>query len=171
MFTLDSDILAILLAIISFVIPAINAIREKKKKPKSQEQTQSDPFHFVEEEQEPSRTVVEESPDKSLSNEVEDLFSELLGLQHKEDQQLQEEPEELPEQEHNPVKQEPQIQETAVEEPYQEGIQVTVNTMQQENSSEPEENAKSVKERIKTNPKDMVLFAEILKPKFKEFEN
>ena len=99
---------------------------EKKKKPKSQEQTQSDPFHFVEEEQEPSHTVVEESPDKSLSNEIEDLFSELLGLQHKEDQQVQE---------------------------------------------EPEENAKSVKERIKTNPKDMVLFAEILKPKFKEFEN
>ncbi len=126
MFTLDSDILAILLAIISFIIPAINAIREKKKKPKSQEQTQSDPFHFVEEEQEPSHTVVEESPDKSLSNEIEDLFSELPGLQHKEDQQVQE---------------------------------------------EPEENAKSVKERIKTNPKDMVLFAEILKPKFKEFEN
>lgn len=126
MFTLDSDILAILLAIISFIIPAINAIREKKKKPKSQEQTQSDPFHFVEEEQEPSHTIVEESPDKSLSNEIEDLFSELLGLQHKEDQQVQE---------------------------------------------EPEENAKSVKERIKTNPKDMVLFAEILKPKFKEFEN
>ena len=171
MFTLDSDILAILLAIISFIIPAINAIREKKKKPKSQEQTQSDPFHFVEEEQEPSHTVVEESPDKSLSNEIEDLFSELLGLQHKEDQQVQEEPEEeLPEQEHNPEQQEPKIQETAVKEPYQEGIQATV-TMLQENSPEPEENAKSVKERIKTNPKDMVLFAEILKPKFKEFEN
>ena len=163
MFTLDSDILAILLAIISFIIPAINAAREKKKKQKAREQ-------------EPAHTAVEESPDEPRRNEMEELFSELLGLQHKEEQQEQEEPvEELPEQEQNPVQtlftEDPKMQETAVVEPSQEGIQATVNNMQQESEPAQEENAKSLKERIKANPKDMVLFAEILKPKFKEFEN
>lgn len=176
MFTLDSDILAILLAIISFIIPAINAAREKKKKQKAREQVQSDPFHFSDEEQEHIHTIVEESSDEPRRNEMEELFSELLGLQHKEEQQEQEKPvEEFPEQEQNPVQplftEDPKMQETAVGEPCQEGIQATVNNMQQESEPAQEENAKSLKERIKANPKDMVLFAEILKPKFKEFEN
>ena len=163
MFTLDSDILAILLAIISFIIPAINAAREKKKKQKAREQVHT-------------HTIVEESSDEPRRNEMEELFSELLGLQHKEEQQEQEKPvEEFPEQEQNPVQplftEDPKMQETAVGEPCQEGIQATVNNKQQESEPAQEENAKSLKERIKANPKDMVLFAEILKPKFKEFEN
>ena len=170
MYTLDSDILAILLAIISFTIPAINAVREKKKKQRAQEQV---------------HTIEDESPDELQRKEMEELFSELLGLEHKVEE-LQEEPaEEI----QNPVMQQeqpyedvgaveetvlevvPQMQETVVEHPLQEGIQATVCSVQEESVPAQEENAKNLKERIRNNPKDMVLFAEILKPKFKEFEN
>ena len=73
MYTLDSDILAILLALISFVIPAITAIREKKKKQGQQQEAEN------------------ESPDELLHRQdVEELFSELLGLQDMVDQEQEE---------------------------------------------------------------------------------
>ena len=184
MYTLDSDILAILLAIISFTIPAINAVREKKKRQRAQEQ--SGPYHFQQQEpQESAHNIEDESPDELHRKEMEELFSEILGLEHKVEE-LQEEPaEEI----QNPVMQQeqpyvevdaveetvldevPQMQETVAEHPQQEGIQATVCSVQEESVPAQEENAKSLKERIRNNPKDMVLFAEILKPKFKEFEN
>lgn len=186
MYTLDSDILAILLAIISFTIPAINAVREKKKKQRAQEQAQNSPYHFHEQEQqEHIHTIGDESPDELRRKEMEELFSELLGLEHKVEELQEESAEEI----QNPVMQQeqpyedvdaveetvldvvPQMQETVVEHPQQEGIQATVCSVQEESAPAQEENAKSLKERIRNNPKDMVLFAEILKPKFKEFEN
>lgn len=172
MYTLDSDILAILLALISFVIPAITAIREKKKKQGQQQEAEN------------------ESPDELLHRQdVEELFSELLGLQDKVDQeqeesiaaeetvldvvpqvQYQECQQMLPEQE-AACQEVPSVQMTPEPEPHQEGISATAVSMQQESAPAREDEAKSLKERIKANPKDMVIFAEILKPKFKEFEN
>lgn len=156
MYTLDSDILAILLAIISFTIPAINAVREKKKKERAQEQT---------------HTIVEESPDELHKMEMEELFSELLGLECKVEE-MQEQPEEdfqaVVESIRKEVQQE---QEPAVEEPQQEGIPATDCNIQEVSVPAQEYEAKSLKDRIKDNPKDMVIFAEILKPKFKEVEN
>ena len=184
MYTLDSDILAILLAIISFTIPAINAAREKKKRQRAQEE--SDPCHFQErEQQEPAHTCVEESPDELRRREMEELFSGLLGLEHKVEELQEKSAEEI----QNPVMQQeqpyedvdavegtvpdvvPRMQETVVEHHQQEGIQATVCSVQEESAPATEDKAKSLKERIKDNPKDMVIFAEILKPKFKEFEN
>ena len=143
MYTLDSDILAILLALISFVIPAITAIREKKKKQGQQQEAEN------------------ESPDELLhKQDVEELFSELLGLQDKVDQEQEAACQEVP-----------SVQMTPEPVPHQEGIRATAVSMQQESAPAREDEAKSLKERIKANPKDMVIFAQILKPKFKEFEN
>lgn len=169
MYTLDTDILAILLAIISFVIPAITAIREKKKKGSGQQQE-----------------AMNESPDELLhKQDVEELFNELLGLQIEVDEEKPAEDSALEEQTgqqdifHEQVM---QLEESsgAFEEQagYQEGVHAVAETvpdevpqMQEPVAGESEENARSLKERVKANPKDMVLFAEILKPKFKEFEN
>ena len=156
MYTLDSDILAILLALISFVIPAITAIREKKKKQGQQQEAEN------------------ESPDELLhKQDVEELFSELLGLQDKVDQ----EQEESIAAEETVLDVAPQVQQEECQQmtpepvPHQEGISATAVSMQQESAPAREDEAKSLKERIKANPKDMVIFAQILKPKFKEFEN
>ena len=169
MYTLDSDILAILLAIISFTIPAINAVREKKKRQRAQEE--SDPCHFQEQEQqEPAHTCVEESPDELRRREMEELFSGLLGLEHKVEEMQEEPVEELHYAEAEEATQHEESQ-AAVEDASQEGMQATADCAQQVIAPATEEKAKSLKERIKDNPKDMVIFAEILKPKFKEFEN
>ena len=184
MYTLDSDILAILLAIISFTIPAINAVREKRKRQRAQEQ--SGPYHFQQQEpQESAHNIVDESPDELRRKEMEELFSELLGLEHKMEEVQEESVDEI----QSPVMQQeppyadvdaveetvldevPQMQDTAGMDPQQEGIQATACSVLEESTPAQEENAKSLKERIRNNPKDMVLFAEILKPKFKEFEN
>lgn len=159
MYTLDSDILAILLAIISFVIPAITAIREKKKKQGEQQQETAD-----------------ESPDELLhKQDVEELFNELLGLQIEVDE---EEPAEAYTCQEQVMHQEAFDEAEMQQEYLNEGVHAVVGTALEEVPQveepvavEPAENARSLKERVKANPKDMVLFAEILKPKFKEFEN
>ena len=172
MYTLDTDILAILLAIISFVIPAITAIREKKKKGNGQQQE-----------------TINESPDEQLhKQDVEELFNELLGLQIKVDGEETVEDDTLKEQSMpQEYLNEQEMQQEAIEalqqpamqpEYMQEGVHAVAETVPEEEPQMPQyvedvsgETAKSLKERVKANPKDMVLFAEILKPKFKEFEN
>jgi hypothetical protein len=55
--------------------------------------------------------------------------------------------------------------------PFVEGTSVTEIGQEPESivAQEKEQQEKGVKQRLKDNPKDMVLFAEILKPKFKEY--
>jgi hypothetical protein len=55
--------------------------------------------------------------------------------------------------------------------PFVEGASVTEIGQEPESTvvEEKEQQEKGVKQRLKDNPKDMVLFAEILKPKFKEY--
>jgi hypothetical protein len=55
--------------------------------------------------------------------------------------------------------------------PFVEGASVTEIGQEPESTmaEEKELQEKGVKQRLKDNPKDMVLFAEILKPKFKEY--
>ncbi len=154
MFTLDSDILAILLAIVSFAIPAITAVREKKRRQHS------------------GQTTEDKSPDELRKEEMEELFSSLLGI----DTQQQED---NLEQEVSIVEESPDVEEIPYEEPLHEDIPVqegtsatSLHVQQDDPMQNPvEEESKPLKKRLRENPKDMVLYAQILNPKYKEFEN
>lgn len=169
MFLSDSDILGILLALLTFVVPVISSIMEKKRKDKrrgamQQPEQQQEHEEFVQEEAEPSG-----------AQEIEDLFNELLGLKGESQVQEMEEENLVEELEFEEFQQEePQLQ-VPVEPLFEEKVEpVTVNvepvqqTLFQEDENGCGEKRESLKERLRKNPKDAVIFAEILNPKFKE---
>ncbi len=168
---MDSDLLGILLALLTFIVPAISAAFEKKRKKKQQVVQDEVP---VEEEE-----AQDSIPDKS--QEIEEMFNILLGLEKKMgvegdaaedmDNELQDIEEEQPQ---DVVEEMPQgvVGEELPEEVVatEEGIVAT----EQEPSAcarqdEPEQNRQSLKEKFRTNPKDAVIMSEILNPKFKEY--
>ena len=88
---LDSDLLGILLALLTFVVPVITSFKEAKKKKARQQQ-----------EIEPDEHVAEESDD------LEEMFNVLLGKQKEE---LEQEPDDAWVQEVAEVVQEPEVAE------------------------------------------------------------
>ncbi len=171
MFLADSDILGILLALLTFVVPVISSIMEKKRKnkrnaamrqPEQQEQVYEE---FVQD--------GETEPDRA--QEIEELFNELLGL--KEEPQVQEMEEEslMEKLQFEDLQQEQPMSQEKLEPVYEEKVEpVAVNvepvqqTIFQEDENGCGEKTESLKERFRNNPKDAVIFSEILKPKFKE---
>lgn len=164
---LDSDLLGILLALLTFVVPVITSIKEAKKKKARQQQ-----------EIEPDEPVAEESDD------LEEMFNVLLGKQKEE---LEQEPDDAWVQEVAEVVQEPEVAEVVElqrpaaaelekKEPFTEGIsavaQVYQPSVEPVAEMEPEAEGKavpSIKDKFRNNPKDAVIMGEILKPKFKEY--
>ena len=135
MYYADSDILSILLAIIT-VAAGIYSSSSKRKK---------------------GGECIEEQPileDDDLS--FDSIFEGMVEVEQTQEQT----------QEHMQEQNVVQIEDVPQEILHDEGIQTTVTEIQGPVSQE--ENS-SVKSRLKSSPKDAVLFAEILKPKYKEF--
>lgn len=139
---LDSDIIGILLALATFIVPAISGLLDKKRKEKKNLAQEAEP----------------EDNAYKLNEEIEELFNVLI-----EKETAQEEI--LPDSFHEPVQEQmPEPLHQVVEE------QVELQTVQVEAKVEPEpERENSLKNRIKANPKEAVILSEILTPKFKEY--
>ena len=149
MFTLDSDLLGLLMALLTFFIPVITSIMEKRKKKGKGE----------------LRIEEEFLPDEESQQSLD--ITEILGIQ--EDKSF---PDVFPvEKAECTTVEEEVIDKLPDVAPFVEGASVTEIGQEPESTvvEEKEQQEKGVKQRLKDNPKDMVLFAEILKPKFKEY--
>lgn len=149
MFTLDSDLLGLLMALLTFFIPVITSIMEKRKKKGKGE----------------LRIEEEFLPDEESQQSLD--ITEILGIQ--EDKSF---PDVFPvEKAECTTVEEEVIDKLPDAAPFFEGASVTEIGQEPESTmaQEKELQEKGVKQRLKDNPKDMVLFAEILKPKFKEY--
>lgn len=155
----SSDIIGILLAVFTFVVPAISRVLDKKKKEKKNIEAQF-----------PQEELPNENPDvgKPVKNEeLEELFNVLMGKE-----EVMEEPHTEYEDDTEP---EPEI--GAEETPALDTIQEEVTSQTQNISYETEvvevsgekNEENSVKESLKRNPKEAVILSEILTPKFKEY--
>ena len=159
---LDSDILGILLALMTFVVPAISGVLEKKRKEKKRREAE------LYREELPEQTSVEEVPSEAqkLNDEIQELFDVLAG-KNIPDEEVEEpvmEEEEILPPGFTPAADELQPVPVEVEE------NVVLQTEPLTAQAEPvvqEEN--SIKKRIKDNPKEAIILAEILSPKFKEY--
>lgn len=148
MFTLDSDLLGLLMALLTFFIPVITSIMEKRKKKGKGE-----------------LRIEEFLPDEESQQSLD--ITEILGIQ--EDKSF---PDVFPvEKAECTTVEEEVIDKLPDAAPFVEGASVTEIGQEPESTvaQEKEQQEKGVKQRLKDNPKDMVLFAEILKPKFKEY--
>lgn len=207
MVRMDSDLLGILLALLTFVLPAVSAFLEKRRKekrrggarmlhaepsdpyPDKESSTDAEGLHVYATRQEmpPAGGDERDAPqhmqeEDVRAREIEELFEVLLGVQKK---PAQEEPvhvepvveEIVPE---VPVEQLQQVHSGQQEELFEEAVPAFGEALREEDSQPRQQPAresgadvpaagKSLKERLKEHPEDMVLFAEIMKPKFKEF--
>ena len=148
MFTLDSDLLGLFMALLTFFIPVITSIMEKRKKKEKGE-----------------LRIEEFLPDEESQQSLD--ITEILGIQ--EDKSF---PDVFPvEKAECTTVEEEVIDKLPDAAPFVEGASVTEIGQEPESTvaQEKEQQEKGVKQRLKDNPKDMVLFAEILKPKFKEY--
>ncbi|MBE6224091.1 MAG: hypothetical protein E7122_02510 [Bacteroidales bacterium] len=173
MVCLDSDIIGILLALLTVVVPAIVKAFDNSKKKDNDASNGQDP---------------------NKKEELEVLFEEFMG---KEDSKYSADDEyshhivmceeELPEQhfagpsqmetyieefqERESRFEEPVVREIIAEELQSGHIKEAEPQTQQHVCNEESEESRetSLKERFRNNPEDAVIFAEILKPKFKEF--
>ena len=159
---LDSDILGILLALMTFVVPAISGILEKKRKEKKRREAE------LYNEELPEQTSREEEPSEAqrLNEEIQELFDVLAG-KNIPDEEVEEpvmEEEEILPCNFTPAADELQPVPVEVEE------NVVLQTEPVNVQAEPvaqEENP--IRKRIKENPKEAIILAEILTPKFKEY--
>ncbi len=169
MFKLDSDILGILFAIITFLLPAISALLEKKRKKRKGEVPVQDVEESVE---------VNGKEFFSLQNVLDEVVQELRQTEEADMLGVVQDAgeEDVPGPQDIPGEAEVHFEDVvAVEEA--EPATVEVNPMVCETAAvgagdavegEAEKERKGVKARLKNNPGDMVLFAEIMNPKFKE---
>jgi hypothetical protein len=137
------------MALLTFFIPVITSIMEKRKKKGKGE----------------LRIEEEFLPDEESQQSLD--ITEILGIQ--EDKSF---PYVFPvEKAECTTVEEEVIDKLPDAAPFVEGASVTEIGQEPESAvvEEKEQQEKGVKQRLKDNPKDMVLFAEILKPKFKEY--
>ncbi len=157
----SSDIIGILLAVFTFVVPAISRVLDKKKKEKKNIEAQF-----------PQEELPNENPDVGkpvINEELEELFNVLMGKEEVMDEphaEYEKDPEPEPE-----TETEKEI-ETALDTIQEQVVPQTQNISYETEVVEVpgeknEEN--SVKESLKRNPKEAVILSEILTPKFKEY--
>lgn len=145
MVRMDSDIMGIVMALLTFLVPVISAIIERNRKKRNGGVAQSlpddnDPFGEFEEETQPGHLETIEEIAVETVETVETVGTvktvetvETLGALGTLDSAV--------------------------------GIQ---NPLAEQEKELPEEKKKGLGERLKRNPADMVLFAEIMNPKYKE---
>lgn len=158
---MDSDIMGIIMALLTFLIPAISALLEKNRKKKKGEAVQD-----VQDSQEENE---EESPFFDLKAIFDEVTEELV---QEEESAVNEEYETAREQQVQPVLQVQEPEPVEYGELVEEAVPVTADVLVHDvhESVEPEgEKPKNkILQRLKENPADMVLFAEIMNPKYKE---
>ena len=149
MFTLDSDLLGLLMALLTFFIPVITSIMEKRKK-KGKGELRIEEEFLPDEESQQSLDITE-----ILDIQEDKSFPDVFPVEKAECTTVEEEV----------------IDKLPDAAPFVEGASITEIGQEPESTvaQEKEQQEKGVKQRLKDNPKDMVLFAEILKPKFKEY--
>ena len=156
---MDSDIMGIIMALLTFLIPAISALLEKNRKKKKGEAVQD-----VQDSQEENE---EESPFFDLKAIFDEVTEELA---QEEESAVNEEYETAREQQVQPVLQvqEPVEYGELVEEAVPVTADVLVHDVPESVEPEGEKHKNKILQRLKENPADMVLFAEIMNPKYKE---
>ena len=171
---LDSDLLGILLALATFIVPAISGVLEKKRK--ERKRREAGLYQEAQPEYSQEQDVAESEDDaQNLNEEIEELFNVLMGKEAAKEEILPDSFQEDLQQE--PVQKEPVQQWIAPEEmpePMHRMVEENVvsQTEQIEAKVEPEpQEENSLKKRIKGNPKEAIILSEILTPKFKEYEN
>lgn len=171
---LDSDLLGILLALATFIVPAVSGVLEKKRKERKRREAEL--YHKAQPEYPHQQDVAESEDDaQNLNEEIEELFNVLMGKEAAKEEILPDSFQEDLQQE--PVQKEPVQQWIAPEEmpePMHRMVEENVvsQTEQIEAKVEPEpQEENSLKKRIKGNPKEAIILSEILTPKFKEYEN
>ena len=184
---LDSDLLGILLALATFIVPAVSGVLEKKRKERKRREAELYPQAQPENPHEEDAAESEEDA-PSLNEEIEELFNVLMGKETAQEEEIlpdsfqESQPQEFQYQE--PVQGEDHVQwkpakgetdELAAEElpePMHRMVeeQVKPQTEQMEAMAQPEPREEnSLKKRIKGNPKEAIVLSEILTPKFKEY--
>ena len=158
---MDSDIMGIIMALLTFLIPAISALLEKNRKKKK-------------------GTVIQDVQDSQAENEEESPFFDLKAifdevteeLAQEEESAVNEEYETAREQQVQPVLQVQEPEPVEYEELVEEAVPVTADVPVLEVTGsvvpEGEKPKNKILQRLKENPADMVLFAEIMNPKYKE---
>lgn len=161
---MDSDLMGIIMALLTFLIPAISALLEKNRKKKK-------------------GAVAQDVQDSREENEEESPFFDLKAIFDEVTEELAQEEEAIATEEFEAaqVQQAQQTEQVVqVQEPepveykelVEEAVPVTVDVPVQEvpESVEPEgkKPKNKILQRLKENPADMVIFAEIMNPKYKE---
>ncbi len=158
---MDSDLMGIIMALLTFLIPAISALLEKNRKKKKGEAVQDVQDSQVENE--------EESPFFDLKAIFDEVTEELA---QEEESAVNEEYETAREQQVQPVLQVQEPEPVEYEELVEEAVPVTadilVHDVPESVVPEGEKPKNKILQRLKENPADMVLFAEIMNPKYKE---
>ena len=163
---LDSDILGILLALMTFIVPAISGILEKKRKEKKRKEAALD----VEVEELPEQPCREENENsveaQKLNDEIQELFDVLIGKGahvEKNEEPVEGEEEILP---HSSTPAADELQPVPEEVEENVVLQTEPETLQEVPAAQ---EGNSLNKRIKDNPKEAIILAEILAPKFKEY--
>lgn len=158
---MDSDIMGIIMALLTFLIPAISALLEKNRKKKKGE--------AVQDVQDSKEENEEESPFFDLKAIFDEVTEELA---QEEESSVNEEYETAREQQVQPVLQVQEPEPVEYEELVEEAVPVTADVPVREAPGsvvpEGEKPKNKILQRLKENPADMVLFAEIMNPKYKE---
>ena len=100
MFTLDSDLLGLLIALLTFFVPVLTSIMEKRKKKRKEETCvhqrsseesvqEQDERDFLPDEslhnlRKPAPHLEEDDSHTTAASELEELFNDILGIAHAE---------------------------------------------------------------------------------------
>ena len=176
---LDSDLLGILLALLTFIVPAVSGVLEKKRKERKSREAEL--YSQPQPEWPPQQEDAESAEDtQTLEDEVDELFNILMGKETAQEEEILPDSHQQPQTQESwhqetlqcedPVHHEPAAEEVPV--PMYEMVEEKVETQTEQvmvtAKPEPKEE-NSLKRRIKGNPKEAVVLSEILTPKFKEY--
>lgn len=163
---LDSDIMGIIFALLTFLVPVISAILEKSRKKGKGKVKDILP------DEEPLENQPEQQ--KQQMSDIEEMFNQLLGLDSEGSANVyREDYEPVHSEPAMPVQQKDVVEDTFVEETFEEATPQTadlqVDPVEADTPVNEETRVKKrLGERLKENPADMVIFAEIMNPKYKE---
>lgn len=159
MYYADSDLLSILLAIITLAAGFYSSTKKSRKSVDSAA----------------PNTDMSQHEDMSISDifQEDDFFQEIASMMDdaEPDQDSDQDQAQVQEAEPSQYRQAEPLQEEAVPQTVVSGIEISENEeiAEEQNSICEEEKQDSLKSRLKGSPKDAILFSEILKPKYKEF--
>lgn len=170
MYYADSDILTVVLTLITMAAGIYSSVKSGKKKKGELDRRKVRSRATVAETVETENQMVEDEDEESPFFSLESILQEISN-EREEESAL----EEFVYEGKSAVEQ-PHAAQWQIAEELQtpEEVVVSVTEKYQDNREFPQEASKEsrstgIKERLKASPKDAVIFAEILKPKYKEF--